>query len=167
MGRRTPAVRVRGVPGDGEAQGTFGDGSEIVVTGGRDITPPVWDETVGITGLDPEIDSNTLNVTFGGSTDDSGEPTVFKIYYAKTVDFSIDAVNDETIMFTEYAPDPEVVPPYTIELVGLEPAVEYTALVRTRDRAFPVPNLDDNIVTMAAAGDAGGLFLGDISVEDF
>ncbi|MEP0813581.1 MAG: PKD domain-containing protein [bacterium] len=127
----------------------------------EDTVPPTWDSTIGITGFETIPNTNKLRVTWGRATDNSPDDVNYVIYFNKTADWNIADLQNmpqEGIWWITLA-DP---PPYEYELIGLEPGVSYTALVRAQDRAIPVRNEDTNEITMVATVSATGLLIADM-----
>lgn len=127
-----------------------------------DVTPPVWDSTIGITAATPVVNSNEITVQFGRATDNVDENPRYHIYYNKSSLFDIENLEgqfEEGVWWILHS-DP---PPYEVTIVGLEPGEDYTFLVRTRDDALPQPNFDTNSVMMNATVDPNGLNVGVIA----
>ncbi|MCD6119999.1 hypothetical protein J7K50_09225 [bacterium] len=157
---------VRVYPTDGEGVGPGSNEAEISIISEGDTEPPQWVDTEGLTLLDPVSNFNTLQLEFGEAVDDSGEDVVYRIYYAKSAEFDSHYAeleeNPDAIGFTEIWPRYDEMPPYSHELVGLEPGQEYKVLVRARDDAFPDMNIDSNTNIGTVVVDEHSLLLSEI-----
>jgi len=106
-----------------------------------DVTPPTWDDTVGVTHIMPG--EGSMRVEFGPASDEDSPPVAYTVYYQEgdTVDFSADTQSLE--VDTHY-------PPTFVS--GLTDAQQYAFIVRAKDAAG---NEEKNTETLSAMPDAG------------
>jgi outer membrane protein assembly factor BamB/PKD repeat protein len=128
--------------------GPGGTGAQSVADAGswstEDTTPPVWDTTVGIKGV--EQGDSCATVYWGSSTDgDSPPPTTYNVYWEQDTGSPIDyaaAIAAGRVYHSTPSERSYVVP-------GLTNGVRYRFGVRTQDSAT-IPNEDNNIASRVA-----------------
>ena len=98
-----------------------------------DTSPPVWDDTVGVTSVIPG--EGTVTVQWGTATDAESPPVEYLVY----MDTDDDPWDQEPLI----RPTNE---PYTFD--GLWTSIDYSFGVRCRD-SVEIPNVDDNSVVMS------------------
>jgi len=106
-----------------------------------DVTPPTWDDTVGVVHIMPG--EGSMRVEFGPADDEDSPPVSYTVYYQEgdVVDFS--AATQSLDADTHYPPT---------FVTGLTDAQPYAFVVRAKDAAG---NEEKNIETLAATPDAG------------
>lgn len=120
-------VRPHGADGaEGIASAAFN-----MQTGVVDVDPPVWDDTVGITGAGSGIGKATIS--WGPATDALSPPVNYVVYYNQgtTVDFGA----ADTVEVSA--------PAVNTVVTGLTDGIGYAFAVRAKDSAVP-PNEEDN-----------------------
>lgn len=134
----------------------------ILNVAAEDIFPPVWDDTVGILTLNAVVNTNSLRLTFGRATDGVDPYPYYIVYWNKTSAWNISDLQNMYITDL-WDVDPDGIFPAMHTIIGLEPGVEYTVLVRAADHAIPAPNEDINTNILTATVDANGLLVSEIT----
>ena len=125
----------RGVVGMGPEEDLVEGDSELIA-GPSDITPPIWDTTVGITSAADTGNGGEVTVTYGAAADADSPPVKYNVYYST----SSPATGGTKL--SDVGPSP-----YTV--TGLMNGQLYYFSVRVEDSAAP-PNEDTNTVELTA-----------------
>jgi len=106
-----------------------------------DVTPPEWDDTVGVVHIMPG--EGSMRVEFGPASDADSPPVTYTVYYQEggAVDFTADTQSVEV--------DTHFPPTF---VTGLTNAQQYTFVVRARDAAG---NEEKNTAALTATPDLG------------